>query len=187
MATRRSSAGISHRSLLPHIPSIPPCSQQHPRSGIAPESLNSSSPPLRHLGSVRLRQGLSDSHHGQAAPDQLLPSQPGLSSDTDTCPSVGVRPLPQLPRPPRAGPVLPALPFPHTSFILPSFAWVCTVFPAGQGLLSALSWRSACASVSEGVFLMHPWRERYSMYTCSSTILFFCHQLVQDDGDKRER
>ena len=49
--------------------------------------------------------------------------------------------------------------FPHSSFILPSFAWVYIFFSAGQGLLSALSWSSACTSVSEGVFLMYPWRE----------------------------
>ena len=43
---------------------------------------------------------------------------------------------------------------------------------AGQGLLSALSWCSACTSVSEGVFLMYPWRERDSTSTYSSAILF---------------
>ena len=40
-------------------------------------------------------------------------------------------------------------------------------------LLSTLSWWSACTSVSEGVFLMHPWREMYSTPTYSSAILFF--------------
>ena len=39
--------------------------------------------------------------------------------------------------------------------------------------LSTLSWCSACASVSEGVFLMYPWREMYSTSTYSSAILFF--------------
>ena len=41
-----------------------------------------------------------------------------------------------------------------------------------QVLLSALSWCSACTSVPEGVFLMYPWKEVYSMSTYSSTILF---------------
>ena len=37
-------------------------------------------------------------------------------------------------------------------------------------LLSALSWCSACTSVSEGVFLIYPWREMYSTPTCCSAI-----------------
>ena len=60
---------------------------------------------------------------------------------------------------------------PHSSLILPSFAWVYVFFPTGQILLSALSWCSACTSVSEGIFLMCPWREMYSPSTCSSAIL----------------
>ena len=47
--------------------------------------------------------------------------------------------------------------YPPSSFILPSFAWVYMFFSAGRVLLSALSWCSACTSVSEGVFLMYPW------------------------------
>ena len=39
--------------------------------------------------------------------------------------------------------------------ILPSFAWVQILLSGGQGLLPALS----LCSVSEGVFLMHPWRD----------------------------
>ena len=50
--------------------------------------------------------------------------------------------------------------------------WVYIFFYTGQVLLSALSWCSACAFVSEGVFLMYPWREMYSMSTYSSAILF---------------
>ena len=41
--------------------------------------------------------------------------------------------------------------FPTSSFLLMSFAWFYILFPAGQVLLSALSWHSACTSVSEGV------------------------------------
>ena len=63
--------------------------------------------------------------------------------------------------------------FPPSSFILPSFVWVYIFFSAGQVLLSTLSWCSACTSeVSEGVFLMYPWREVYSTSTYSSAILF---------------
>ena len=62
--------------------------------------------------------------------------------------------------------------FPPSSFVLPSFVWVYIFFSSGQVLLSTLSWCSACASVSEGVFLMYPWREIYSRSTYSSAILF---------------
>ena len=50
--------------------------------------------------------------------------------------------------------------FSPSSFILPSFAWFLIFFSAGQVPLSALSWCSACTSVSEGVLLMYPQRER---------------------------
>ena len=49
--------------------------------------------------------------------------------------------------------------FPPSSFILLSFAWFCIFLSTGQVLLSALSWCSVCTSVSEGVFLMYPWRD----------------------------
>ena len=45
-------------------------------------------------------------------------------------------------------------------------------FSAGQVLLSTLSWCSAHTSMSDCVFLMYLWREMYSMFTYSSTILF---------------
>ena len=60
---------------------------------------------------------------------------------------------------------------PPSSFLLQSFAWVYVFFSTGQVLLSALSWCSACTSVSEGVFLIYPRREIYSMSTYSA-ILF---------------
>ena len=63
-----------------------------------------------------------------------------------------------------------------SSFILPSFAWVYIFFSASQVLLPALSWCSACTSVSEGIFLMYLWREMYSMSTYSSAILFLPKQ-----------
>ena len=61
---------------------------------------------------------------------------------------------------------------PTSSFILPSFAWVCIFFSAGQVLMSILSGCSARTSLSEGVFLMYPWREMYSTPTYSSAFLF---------------
>ena len=77
-----------------------------------------------------------------------------------------------FPPPTEAGPVLLTLLFFPSSFILPSFAWVYIFFSTGQAL-SALSWCSACTSLSEVVFLMYPWRWMYSTSTCSSTILFY--------------
>ena len=64
------------------------------------------------------------------------------------------------------------------SLVLPSFAWFYIFFNTGQVLLSALSWCSACTFVSEGVLLMYPWRELYSMSTFSSAILFSHYQLL---------
>ena len=62
--------------------------------------------------------------------------------------------------------------FSPSSFVLLSFVWFYIFFSGGQVLLSALSWCSACTSVSEGVFLMYPWGEMYCMSTDSSAILF---------------
>ena len=94
-----------------------------------------------------------------------------FSSDSDSWPVVRIWPLIQFPHLPRAGPaLLTLLIIPPSSFILPSFAWFCIFFSSGQVLLSALSWCSACTSVSEGVFPMYPWREMYSMFTYSSAV-----------------
>ena len=110
MAARISSTGISHHSLLPHIPSIRLSAvNSSPRPGIAPQSLNSSSQPLCHLGYVWRQQGCLI----------LIPfrlPQMGcftltlkcFSSDSDNCPDVGIGPPLQFPR---AGPALLTLPF----------------------------------------------------------------------------
>ena len=45
------------------------------------------------------------------------------------------------------------------SFVLLSFAWVCTFLSGGQRFLLVLSWCSARSSVSKGVIQVHPWRE----------------------------
>ena len=60
--------------------------------------------------------------------------------------------------------------FPPSSFVLPSFAWFYVFFSTGQVLLSALGWCSVCTSVSEGVFLMYPWGEVYSMSSYSTNL-----------------
>ena len=88
-----------------------------------------------------------------------------FSSDSDSCPDMGIRSPLQFLHPQRAGPVLLTLLF----FLLvpSSYPVLCQI------LLSALNWCSACTSVSEGVFLMYPWREIYSMSTYTSTILFW--------------
>ena len=61
--------------------------------------------------------------------------------------------------------------FPSSSFILPSFAWIYIFLSGGEGLLPAISWFSARSPVSEGVFLMHPWRKMFPMSIYFSTIL----------------
>jgi len=72
--------------------------------------------------------------------------------------------------------------FSPSSFILLSFAWFYIRFSTGQVLLYAFSWCSVCTSVSEGVFLMYPWREMYSTSTyssiCSPSSLFLTVQKI---------
>jgi len=96
-----------------------------------------------------------------------------FSSDSDNCPNVGLVPMLKFPYPLRAGPVLLTLLFfplvPSSYRVLRGSIYS---FPTGQVLLSALSWCSECTSVSEGVFLMYQWREKYSTSTYSSAILF---------------
>ena len=93
-------------------------------------------------------------------------------SDSDNCPDVGIRLLLQFPHPLRAGPVLLILLF-FPQFLHPTeFCMGLYIFSAAQVLLSTLSWCSGCTSVSEGEFLMYPWREMYSTSTYSSAILF---------------
>ena len=97
-----------------------------------------------------------------------------FSSDSDSCPDVGIRPLLQFSHLLKAGPVLLTLLFsPPSSFILPSFAWFCIFSPSGQVLLSALGWCSACTSVPEGVFLMCP-MERDVLHVH----LLLCHLVL---------
>ena len=104
-----------------------------------------------------------------------------FSSDSDSCPTVGIRPPASVP-PPTEGRSTPTdTPvFPPSSSVLLSFAW----FSTGQALLSALSWCSACTSVAEGVFLMYLWRQMFSMSTYTSAILFPLRFLTIDHFSK---
>ena len=182
VAAQLSSAGISHHNLLPHIPSIRLSTvNSSPHPGIAPQSLNSSSHPLRLIGDlcpipgyVWLGQGLSDSHFRRLLQISCFTlSLKCFSSDSDNCPAVGIRHLLQFSRPPRVVPGLLTPVFPPSSFVLPGFAWFYIFFSTGQVLLSAPSWCFACLSVSEGVFLMYLWREVYSMSN-----LLLCHLVL---------
>ena len=102
----------------------------------------------------------------------FTPSLKCFSSESDSCPTVGIRLLLQFPHLPRPGPVLLTLLF--FPLVSPSYLVLLgyIFFSTGQVPLSTLSWCSACTSVSEGVFLMYPWREIYSMSTYSSDVLF---------------
>ena len=90
-----------------------------------------------------------------------------FSCDSDNCPTVGIRPLLQFPHPLRAGPIPLTLLF--SPLVPSSYRNLCSIksFP-----LVRYSCLFSCTSVSKGVFLMCPWREMYSMSTCSSAILF---------------
>ena len=79
----------------------------------------------------------------------------------------------------RSGPTNTPVSLP-SSFILPSFAWFYVFFSTGQIFLSALSWCSACTSVSEGIFLMYLWREMYSTSTYSSASCFFRDEIFSE-------
>ena len=110
---RLSSTGISHHSLLLHIPSIHLSAvNSSPCPRIAPQSLNSSSQPLRHLGYVCGGKDcliLIPFRLPQMSCFTL--SHKCFSSDSGNYPGVGIRPLLQFAHPPRAGPVLLTLLF----------------------------------------------------------------------------
>ena len=167
VAARLSSTGISHHSLFPHIPSIHLSTiNSSPRPGIAPQSPNFSSQPLRLPGELCPCPGYVWLRLGFLI---LLPfklpqiscftlSLKCFSSYSDSCPDMGIRPLLQFLSTTGPG-LLTLLFFP----LVPSSYQV-------KVLLSALSWCSACTSVSEGVFLMYPWR-------CTPRLFLF-HHLV---------
>ena len=111
----------THHRLLPHVPSVRlSTANSSPHVGIAPQSLRSSSQPLRLPGDLHpcpgcvwLQQGLSDS---QISCFTL--SLKYFSSDSDNCPHVGIGPLLQWPHLPKEVSILLTLPF---SCLVPSF------------------------------------------------------------------
>ena len=175
-------------SCLTSPPSISPQSTAALRPGIAPQSLNSGSQ-LLHLQEtcVPVWGTCGGGKDCLILIPFMLPqvscftlSLKCLSSDSDNCPDVGIGPLLQFPHLPRAGPALLTLPFPHlvpSSYRVPrgsiySFPLVRSSYP--------LSCCSACTSVSEGVFLMYPWREMYATSSCSSAILFSLQMFLNE-------
>ena len=175
IASQLSSTGISHHSLLPHIPSVHLSAANYsPHPGIAPQSLNFPFQDTRipaqcmygcgkdwfsfHLGCHRSAISLSALNISPLTHTiaRLWGSDPFFSSPTH---GGQVQSYWQSCSPPN-------------SFVLPSFAWFYIFFSTGQVLLSALSWCSACTSVFESVFLMYLWREMYSMSAYSSSMLF---------------
>ena len=162
MAAWLSSTGISHHSLLPHIPSIHLSTvSSSPHLGIAPQSLNSSSWPLPLPGDpcscpayVWLQQGQSDSHsiycHRSAVTFLALSVSP---LDSDNCPAVGIRLLLQFPHPQRAVSILLTLFSPQ--FLCPT-KFCMVLYILFHWSSTPISWCSRCTSVSEGVFLMYP-------------------------------
>ena len=157
LAAWLSSTGISHHNPLPQVPSVRLSTvNSSPHPGIAPQSLNSSSQPSTFQGTCVPVQDMYGSGKDCII---LLPfrlpqiswftlSLKSFSSDSDSCPNVGIGPLLQFPHPLRAGPVLLTLVSPPSSFILPSFAWLYIFFSTGQVLLSALGWHSSWTFVS---------------------------------------
>ena len=120
IAARFSSTGISHHSLLPHIPSICLSTvKSSPLTGIAPQSLNSSSQPLSLPGDpcscpriyVCVKDCLILIPFRLPQSSCFTLSLKCFSSDSDNCPALGIRPLLQFPHPARAGPVLLTLLF----------------------------------------------------------------------------
>ena len=134
---------ISHRNLLPHIPSTHlSVVISSPRPGIAPQSLNTSSQLLHpHPGCVWLQQGLSHSHSISCHRSAVSLSAFNVSPLTQTIALLwGSDPCFW------SSPTNPPV-FPPCSFILLSFVWFDIFFCTSQVLLSALSWCSACTSV----------------------------------------
>ena len=119
MAARLSSTGISHHSLLPHLPLVSPQST----AALALGLLHNPSTPAPSLCAFQETSIPVRGMYG-CSKDCLILIPFGLpqiscftlsfecfSSDSDSCPSVGIRALPQFPHPLRAGPVLLTLLF----------------------------------------------------------------------------
>ena len=180
MAAWLSSTGISHLSLLPHIPSIHLSAVNNsPRPGIAPQSLNSSFQLLHLSGGPASLSGVcmavartvSFSFCLGCHRSAVSLSASNVSSLTQTiAPMWGSDPC--FSSPTRRGQVqsYEHSCFPPSFFVLPSFRGSMYSFPLVRHacLLSAAV--LLALFVSEGVFLMYPWREMNSTSSYSSAI-----------------
>ena len=150
-----SSTGISHHSLLPHVPSCLPTVNSRPRPGIAPQSLCSSSQLLWLLGDPCPCPQVLVASAGIVCVILIPFSLPQIScfthslkyfsSNPNSCPDVGIRPLLQFPHLLRAGPVLPTLLF------FPQFLHLTEFYAA---LYTLFCW-SGTPVCSQLVFCMH--------------------------------
>ena len=155
-----SSTGISHHSLLPHVPSTHPCTvNTSPHPGIAPQSPNSSSQPLRLPAVPHSRRGKHGCGKGRLILPFRLPqlscfslSLECFSSASDSCPHVGQDPC--FSSPPAEGrssptntPVYPPAPSSHRVLrgSLFSFLMVRSSCPLSAGVLLALLCLRVCS------------------------------------------
>ena len=118
--------GFFHRHFPPQSPPSHPLHpssavNSSPRPGFAPQSLPSSSQPLRCLWYVCGKDCLILIPFRLPQVSYFPFSLKCFSTDSDNCPDVGVRPLLQVPHLRRAGPGLWTLPFPN---LVPSSYWV---------------------------------------------------------------
>ena len=136
MTAQLFSTGISHHNLL-HIPSIHlSVVNSSPRPGIAPQSLNSSSQPLRLPGECVPVRGMYGCGKDCLI---LIPfrlpqiscfSLQCFSSDSDNCPASWIGSLLQFPHLPRAGPaVLRLLFLPYVPSSYQVLRWTVYSFP----------------------------------------------------------
>ena len=182
MAAQLPSKSISAHNLLPHIPLISLSAvKSSPRPGISPQSLNSSSQQLCLSGDQHSFPGVCMA----AARIVWFPFYLGCHRSAVSLSALNVSPLIQTialmwgsdscfsspPTKDRSCPTNTPV-FPPSSFILLRFEWFYIFFSTGQIVLSTLSRCSACTSVSQGVFLMYPWRGTYSTSTYYPAILF---------------
>ena len=162
MAAPLSSTGISLHSLLPHIPCIGlPIVNSSPSLGIAPQSLNSNSQPLCLPGDLVPVRGVCGC--GEDCLMILIPfrlpqiscftlSLKCFSSDSFSCPDVGIRPA-SVPPPaegmsrPTITPVFPLVPSSYQvlhGFIY-SFLLVRYFSPIFAGVLHSLLCLKVCS------------------------------------------
>ena len=179
--------GISHHSILLHIPLICLCSQQQPLAWDCstipklqlPATVPSRGPVFLSGICMAAARTFWFSFHLGCHRSAVLLSALNVYPVTQTVPDVAIGTLLQFP--PSKGRSSPTNPpvFPPNSFALLNFTWFYIFFSTCQVLMSTLSRCSACTSVSEGVFLMYPWREMFSTSTYSSAILFSLYSLLK--------